>query len=161
MHIHYFAYGSNMDERAMSALCVTSRPLGAARLDGYSLGFNRRSLRTASGVADVVPEPGCAVWGVLYEIDELDMGPLDAKEGLGKAYRRELARVELAIALTLHEAVIYTVINKEPSEVPPSQAYHGRMLSAARRHAFPGEYIERLERTPVERPERELDPSRG
>lgn len=65
MAMEYFAYGSNMDEEVMQACCPAHRFFGAARLDDHRLAFTRRSVRTETGVAYVVPDTGQAVWGVL------------------------------------------------------------------------------------------------
>ena len=46
---------------------------------------------------------------------------------------------------SLHEALIYMVIAKEPAEVQPSHEYRERMLAAARRRAFPSDYVTMLE----------------
>jgi len=35
----------------------------------------------------------------------------------------------------------YTVIRKEPQEIPPSVSYVARMLAAARDHGLPGSYL--------------------
>lgn len=92
MRTPYFAYGSNMDEQDMRRRCPGSRPLGSARLDGHRLAFTRRSIRSATGVADVLPTPGHTVWGALYELDEDEFEVLDRKEGVGWAYVRAKAR---------------------------------------------------------------------
>ncbi len=145
MQILYFAYGSNMDELNMGVLCPSSRCVGAARLDGYRLAFLRRSQKTGSGVADVVATAGHAVHGLLYELDHGDVAALDEKEGLGRAYARESLSVTLTVDGSLHEALIYMVIAKEPAEVQPSHEYRERMLAAARRRAFPRDYVTMLE----------------
>ncbi len=145
MQILYFAYGSNMDERNMRVLCPSSRCLGAARLDDHRLAFLRRSQKTLSGVADVVAAAGHVVHGLLYELEHGDLAALDVKEGLGRAYARELMRVTLVSDDSLREAVIYTVITKEPAEVEPSHEYRERMLAAARRRSFPRDYVTMLE----------------
>ena len=95
MRARYFAYGSNMDEGEIRAHCPSARYLGAALLQSHRLAFTRRSIRSASGVADVLAAPGQEVWGALYELDEKDLDALDAKEGRGFAYAREHKRVTL------------------------------------------------------------------
>src|SRR5690242_1626151 len=118
----YFAYGSNMSASVMSAACPGHRFLGRARLPGHRLAFTRRSVRTGTGVADIVADGPSAVWGVLYEISDADLESLDRKEGAGWAYGRQLVRV-LADDDSSHEAIAYVVIAKSPVEIPPSRGY--------------------------------------
>jgi gamma-glutamylcyclotransferase len=140
----YFAYGSNMDEQNMSILCPSSRCLGAARLEDFRLAFRRRSRVTHTGVADILSALGESTWGVFYELDNVDLGALDYKEGRGFAYTRIERRVQLARDGSRRDATMYTVIAKTQYEVAPSHAYLARMLAAASRHAFPAEYLAML-----------------
>jgi gamma-glutamylcyclotransferase len=155
MRTLYFAYGSNMDEGDMRARCPSSRYLGPARLDGHRLAFTRRSIRSDTGVADVVPAPRNAVWGALYELDDKDLDALDRKEGHGWAYARERKRVRLAADGPQRDAIAYTVLAKERTEVPPSREYLDRLIAAAERHAFPKDYIATLEAIRTEPPDRD------
>src|SRR4051812_7107992 len=82
--VAYFAYGANMAEGVMQAHCTGHVFAGIAELPGHRFAFTRRSIRTGTGVADVVADPASRVWGVLYEVRDLD--GLDAKEGAGWAY---------------------------------------------------------------------------
>jgi gamma-glutamylcyclotransferase len=141
----YFAYGSNMAPTVMARLCPGHRCLGVARLDGYRLAFTRRSVRTGSGVADIVAAPGSTVWGVVYEIDEEDLAALDRKEGHGWAYVREHVTVRLESG-TEQQAVAYAVRSKEP-DVPPSPEYLGGLIAAARERRLPVTYVRNLEKT--------------
>jgi gamma-glutamylcyclotransferase len=145
----YFAYGSNMDELAMSALCPSASCVGVACLDGFRLAFTRRSIISGTGVADVVRAPGASVWGVLYELEEADLAALDRKEGRGWAYAREEEAVRLVRGGSARRALLYTVIAKEQRHVRPSREYLARMLDAARGHAFAGDYIAMLEAVTV------------
>lgn len=145
----YFAYGSNMDEQHMRAHCPTSRYVDSARLDGYRLAFTRRSLVSDTGVADVVAAPQDAVWGVVYELDDAELEALDRKEGNGWAYAREEKSVALAADCSVRSAIVYTVLAKEPSEVPPSREYRERLIAAAERHGLPGAYVATLNAIPL------------
>jgi len=144
MRALYFAYGSNMDEGEIREHCPSSRYLGAACLESHRLAFKRRSIRTASGVADVLPAPGQEVWGALYELDERDLDALDAKEGRGWAYAREHKRVVLSSERSEHEVIVYTVISKEPAEVAPSRRYLNRLIAAAEHRGLPEAYVATL-----------------
>jgi len=144
MAIYYFAYGSNMAPNVMARLCPEHRFLGVARLDGYRIAFTRRSVRTGTGVADIVAEAGSTVWGVLYEIGEGDVAILDRKEGHGWAYVREPFTVRLESGAE-QQAVAYTVRTKESSPVRPSRAYVGSLVNAARERELLASYIRHLE----------------
>jgi hypothetical protein len=139
----YFAYGSNMGAGVMARLCPNSTFVATARLPDYRLAFTRRSVRTGTGVADVVPEPGAETWGVLYELDPADRAALDRKEGLGWAYERLNVVVETAAGSA--PAATYSVIAKEPAEVPPSPAYAAALCAAARERGLPARYLAALE----------------
>ncbi len=149
MRTLYFAYGSNMSEGDMRARCRSSRSLGSACLDEHRLAFTRRSVVSGTGVADVVSDPHQQVWGVVYELDDKELDVLDRKEGHGWAYTRERKRVRLTVDGSPHDAILYTVLVKERSEVPPSPAYLNSLIAAAEHHAFPHDYLVMLKAIPV------------
>jgi gamma-glutamylcyclotransferase (GGCT)/AIG2-like uncharacterized protein YtfP len=142
--VRYFAYASNMAERVMNELCPGHRCLGAAELPEYRLAFTRRSIRTNTGVADVVHAPGHSVWGVLYELDEAMLAAIDAKEGNGWAYQRREVRVRADAAGPLLEAQTYAVIAPEEVEVAPSLEYLQGVLDAAELRGLPEDYVAAL-----------------
>lgn len=144
MLVRYFAYGSNMSAAVISDACPTHRVLGSARLRGYRLAFTRKSSRWNSGVADIVAAPETTVWGVLYEIDETDLAGLDRKEGYGSAYTRIPCDVSLRGRIH-HRAITYTVISKEPSEIPPSSEYLDTLMKGAEDRELPENYVAFLE----------------
>lgn len=140
----YFAYGSNMSEAVIRRWCPGHRLVGAAALDNHRLAFTRRSEITGTGVADAVPEPGQTMWGVLYEIRDEDLVELDHKEAAGRGYQRQPCRVQILADQSRHDAVMYTVLRKEPREVPPSREYLERMIAGARDRGLPEDYIAAL-----------------
>jgi gamma-glutamylcyclotransferase len=144
MTVTYFAYGSNMAPDVVARLCPRHRYLGPARLDDHRLAFTRRSVRTGTGVADVVPAPGHTVWGALYEIGDDELAAIDRKEGYDWAYTRVTLPVRPAGDGPERPAVVYTVAAKEPAEVPPSRQYLDRIIAAARERGLPVEYVTRL-----------------
>jgi len=139
----YFAYGSNMSEEQMRAECPRAECLGPARLAGYRLAFLRRSVRTGTGVADVVADAGAETWGVLYELGDGDWERLDRKEGRGWAYERLAVSVDTDRGS--RPALVYTVKHKEASEVRPSSEYLRRILAGARARRLPAHYVRSLE----------------
>lgn len=140
----YFAYGSNMSGPVMEGACAEHRFLGPARLPGYRFAFMRRSVRTGTGVADVVPDPHGNVWGALYELERDRMGALDRKETLGSAYEH-LDVLVLTGDGASHGAMAYSVIAKEPVEVRPSLAYVDGLLQGARERSLPEDYVASLQ----------------
>ena len=144
MSVEYFAYGSNIAEDVMAGISPRHRCLGVASLPGFRMAFTRRSVRTGTGVADVVPDAESTVWGVLYEIDDGDIAALDRKEGNGWAYVRQPVVVRLGADDVEHQAVTYVVAKKEPSEVPPDPEYLGGIISAARQRGLPDEYVAQM-----------------
>jgi gamma-glutamylcyclotransferase (GGCT)/AIG2-like uncharacterized protein YtfP len=148
MAVKYFAYGSNMSPTVMTANCPSCRFLGIARLADHRLMFNRRSVRTGTGVADVVPAKGISVWGALYELGEEDLPAIDRKEGYDWAYTREPLAVELCGDGSEQLALTYTVRGKEPAEVRPSPEYLAGLIDAARELGLPEGYLRFLDRLP-------------
>lgn len=145
----YFAYGSNMTGAVMDDACPEHRFLGPARLPAYRLAFMRRSVRTGTGVADILPDPEGSVWGALYELERDRLDGLDRKETLGAAYEH-LDVVVLTADGISHSAMAYTVIAKEPVEVRPSLAYVQGLILGARERSLPETYLARLQTLALE-----------
>lgn len=151
----YFAYGSNMDWDQMRDRCPSARFVGVAKLPGHKLGFSRRSKTRGCGVADAVADQGSNVWGVVYEVDDRDVGRLDAAEGYSpgrakNAYRREERHVLIdgKESNPLIAAVYFAI----PEENPPrtNQAYKAQILKGGNHWHLPQEYIRNLERIETE-----------
>jgi len=83
----YFAYGSNMNLEQMQYRCPGSKPVGAARLRGWSL---RERLH-----ADIEEEEWSVVEGVLWEVTGNHVFQLDAYEGYPRYYTRLIVTVEV------------------------------------------------------------------
>src|SRR5690242_19987110 len=84
--MRYFAYGSNLNSRAVTEWCrhhgyrppmmKAGKP---AVLDNYRLGFPIYSDYWGGGIADIVYDPGKYVMGVLFDVSETDQHVLDQK----------------------------------------------------------------------------------
>ena len=141
---HYFAYGSNMDPAQMAERCPGARLLGPARLDGWRLTFDRYSKKWKGYVADVVPAPSTATWGVLWEVTAAHLKTLDRCEGVANgAYRREDVMVRAGDG-SLAGAVAYVVCKPGPPG-PPSPAYLEHLPRGARAAKLPQWYVRFLE----------------
>jgi gamma-glutamylcyclotransferase len=134
-----------MAAEVMEVMCPRGRFDGVARLDGYRLAFTRRSIKTGTGVADVIHASNETVWGVLYEIEDEELPAIDRKEGYGWAYTRITCTVQLEASGQGQMAMVYTVHVKEPKEVMPSRQYLDRLITAAHERNLPEAYVEKLE----------------
>jgi len=141
----YFAYGSNLNARAVSDWCrhfgyraPNLKPGRPAVLDNYRLGFPIYSEYWGGGIADIVYDPGKYVSGALFDLNEADLSVLDLKvnrkfEG-GKevgTYRRlevkvpPLGKGEAVMAVTYHGT------NAERYHIPPTQHYMDLLIQGA------------------------------
>ena len=132
----YFAYGSNLDADQMSERCPGSRVRFRARLPHHRLDFTHYSMRWSGGAADVVPQNGSVVWGVVYQ--RVNLQELDRFE---RGYERILIGV-LDDGDRLHDAISYSVRDK--SRFPPTDEYMAKMLRWAERWQFPEDYLNQL-----------------
>lgn len=135
----YFAYGSNLDIEQMRQRCPSARVIGVGRLSDHRLAFSRYSDSRGGGVADIVPDEGQVVWGLLYDVSERDLkGNLDRYEGYPRHYTRLRLRIE---TLTEGEpdAWVYSVVDKD-EYIEPDSHYLGIIRTAADRLGFPEEY---------------------
>lgn len=142
--MEYFAYGANMSAAVMDATGIAHRFISAACLPAHRFAFMRRSVRTGTGVADIISDPRAEVWGALYELTDEQISPLDQKEGRGRWYEREDVLVRTPDGRS-RRAMAYVVIRKEPEEIRPSLAYLSGLVSGARERSLPSAYINALE----------------
>ena len=141
----YFAYGSNMNARAVAdwSRHVGHRPANmkggkAAVLDNYRLGFSIYSEYWGGGIADIVYDPGKYVSGALFELTEADLAVLDLKVGrkLENAkevgtYRRLDVRVAPLGKGEAVQAVTYQGTNADRYHIPPTQHYMDLLIQGA------------------------------
>ncbi len=145
----YFAYGSNMDWNQMRDRCPSACFVGVALLPDHRLAFTRKSERRECGVADAVADKDSKVWGVVYQIDEKDIGKLDAYEDYRldrqkNAYQRESRHVfGDGKKKNPFEVAVYFA-NRQDKPPLPNQAYKDLILAGAKHWHLPDEYIENV-----------------
>lgn len=140
----YFSYGSCMSRPSFRETIPKFELIGEAVLKGYRLGFTHRSAVRGGGVADIVPEQGGEVRGILYRISRAHLPELDEREGVSFGhYLREWVNVE-ALGVRFEPVLTYTVVNKAPKDIRPSDEYAGLILDGARGLLSP-EYVACLE----------------
>jgi len=139
MRILYFAYGSNMLSERLRSRITALNIVGRASLKDKQVVFNKRS-KDRSGKANLVESVGCVTWGVLYEINAQDLDKLDKIED---GYERVAVRVRKPDGSEV-EAVTY-VSEKTTNDSRPYRWYKKLLLSGAREHNLPQDYIAYLE----------------
>lgn len=133
----YFAYGSNINPEQFASRCPASRFIGRATLHGY------RFIITVRGYANVVPEPGAVVHGVMAELTPRDERTLDRCEGVAVGiYRREMLRV---LQDDGREAMALVYVDNETRIGMPKEGYLERIMEGARFHGLSGGAIKGLE----------------
>lgn len=146
----YFAYGSNMDWLQIKNRCPSAQFVRKALLKGYDFGFTRKSKNRDCGVMDIVKADGEQVWGVVYQIDELDVRKLDQSEGYApgrvkNAYQRIECIVyedgDLEKPIT---AMTYEVVEKAAATILPNQEYKALIVNGADYWRLPEDYINQL-----------------
>jgi gamma-glutamylcyclotransferase (GGCT)/AIG2-like uncharacterized protein YtfP len=148
-----FAYGSNMDsnrlkQKGIERILENARK---ARLDGWEFGFTKKG--KDGGKANIIPNTGSVVWGLLLKLDSAAVEEMDKSEGIGfriPHYTKETVRVVTDDGIE-HECKTY-VANFHPDRfdeegVPPSEEYLKHIVDGATIHELPPEYIGRIGNT--------------
>ncbi|GJL65397.1 MAG: gamma-glutamylcyclotransferase [Nitrospirales bacterium] len=159
--MYYFAYGSNMSMRRLQHRLPSVSVVCVARLPEHKLMFHKKS-QDGSAKCDAMHSGHSddVVFGVVYEIHELEKEKLDTIEERGHGYE-----VKTVKAYTYQEkpieAMTYYAIQID-AMLHPYHWYKEHVLRGAREHHLPTAYIQSLEfvmsipDTDLERHTREL-----
>jgi cation transport regulator ChaC len=138
-HFYYFAYGSCMcpvDLKRSLGESTHAYVVGPATLEGYRLGFFRRSRLRDCGVLDVVPDRGSTVQGVLYHLPWRLSPALDRRE---EGYCHETVTVACQ-GRAYAQTRTYSVINKTHAEIAPNEWYSSVVMRGAATCGLPEQY---------------------
>lgn len=92
--MNYFAYGSNIDINRMISRGVSPISVRLGILDNYKFIINKMSKMDPSiGYANIVPEDGSFVEGLIYEVCDDDILKLDRFEGYPNHYYRKILSI--------------------------------------------------------------------
>jgi gamma-glutamylcyclotransferase len=141
----YFAYGSNLLVDQKEKRTGRIRQAVRSRLKGYRFAFNKRG-DSGQIYANIVPDDTADVWGVVYLCNPVAIRSMDEYEGVASGnYERIHVAVEKDAGETV-EALTYVAgkdFTCEPGK--PSAEYLGKIISGARHHGLPEEYVRRIE----------------
>ncbi len=140
---YYFAYGSCMCPVDLKrSLGENTYPyvVGAAKLQGYRLGFYRYSQNRKCGVLDVVPDYTRVVHGVLYQLPWRFSNALDKREDVPRGgYRHEYVDIDCQ-GKAYKQVRTYVVVNKLSTEAAPNDWYFNLVLRGAVTCGLPEDY---------------------
>lgn len=146
----YFAYGSNMSSRRLTApgRAPSAVPLSAGYVSGRRLTFDKFSVRDGSGKCDCEATGNLddRVYGVVYRIAAADRASLDAAEGLHHGYRDDLLPVVTPAGTLV--ALAYVATDKRP-RLPVLDWYLEHVLAGAAEHGLPAAYVAQLREIPT------------
>ena len=158
----YFAYGSNLNFVRMRERCPSTRFECIAVLERHKLTFPRKSESPkstfcGSGVASIEPDDEQNVWGVVYQIDELDIDRLDKKEGYipnrehdkNKYIRCKRQALRCGDKESPLTVFTYVAIAQIGGPFLPTQSYMNHILNGAEHWHLPPEYIAILKQTEI------------
>lgn len=146
----YFAYGSNLDPQQMKERCPDSVVVGMASLQNYRIGFPRFSNRWGGGTASIQLAHGESMWGVVYELSDADLEKLDGFEGYVGEDDQHNAHDRVHVTLELErpddgsiprKVRAWTYVARPAHPAAPSARYLERILTGARHHRLPEEYL--------------------
>jgi hypothetical protein len=155
----YFGYGSNMCTGRLRRRVPSAAGPVVARLSGYTFHFHkRRDDGSGKGNAVETGNDVHGVYGVLFRIDPLEKGDLDAAEGVGHGYV-ETPAVVTDDGGSRNEAFMYVADeNRIDNTLSPYSWYKRFVVEGARQHNLPADYIARIEAMPaIEDPDARRD----
>ena len=144
MHIHIFAYGSNLRTARLKARVPSAEPIAVGHVKQRQLVFHKRS-EDGSAKADArwTGVEHHRVWGVVFRIAAAEKPILDEYEFLGIGY--DETEVNVIHETGVLNAWLYQARDEAIDEsLLPYDWYHEFVVQGAREHRLPDDYITRL-----------------
>jgi gamma-glutamylcyclotransferase (GGCT)/AIG2-like uncharacterized protein YtfP len=137
----YFAYGSNLSVDQKELRTGRIRRAVRCRLPGYRFAFNKKG-SNGQVYANIVVDDSQEVWGVIYLCNRAAIDEMDRYEGVdGGHYERKVIQVindagEKVNAITYSAGARFVC-----EDGRPSSQYLQRIVSGAKHHGLPEDYI--------------------
>jgi gamma-glutamylcyclotransferase len=142
----YFAYGSNMLLRRLSARTRSAMRIGTGFVEGRKLTFDKVST-DGSGKCDIeaTGNPADRVYGVVFRIAAAEESILDEAEGLGHGYRKD--QVTVVTCERALRAMAYFATEKDLTRCPYDW-YKAFVVQGAIENALPDTYLDVIRAVP-------------
>jgi hypothetical protein len=144
--MYYFAYGSNLNAKAVADWCrhfghrpPTMKTPKSAVLDNYRMSFSIFSEYWGGGIGDIEYDAGKYVMGALYDLSEAELAILDEKVGrqldaagkeIGVYKRIEVTVAPLARGMPV-TAITYQGVSVQKDHIPPTKYYMDLLIQGA------------------------------
>jgi len=147
-----FAYGSNLDFKQARTRCPSAQFISKALLPDYRLCFPRNGVARGCGVASVEPADGEHVWGVVYDIADVDVSKMDKAEDFDpnrpheqNSYNRVQIPVLLDGNVNMPSTVSIYIAVPQANPLLPNANYRDTIIRGARAWELPVDYVKKLE----------------
>lgn len=150
--VWYFAYGSNMETATFHGrrgiACLRALP---ARAAGWRLTLDKPPVMPiGESTANIVPDAGAEVMGVLYEITPADWEHVALTEGVRIGnYRSVTLRAVSLAAPTLEVEAVSLASERRESGLRPSHRYMACLIAGALEHGLPAHWVAMLRAVPA------------
>ena len=144
--VWYFAFGANMHDSAFrDRRGMQPCEWRAGKICGYRLRFNLDGWpRGKSAPANLSPDSGAEVWGVMYQITRRALVVLDATEGVpGWGYRHLWTEAQDTQGNKLQ--VVTYIADGKAVDGDPSLRYITLLRDGARAHGLPEHHLQFLD----------------
>jgi len=126
-----------MDPSQMQSRCPGNTLIGIGCLPHYTLIFSRWSRSWNSGTADIVPQMGSEVWGVLYDLTLDSLRRVDTFADYPNSYER----LDISVHLGGEVIPALTYVAIRQGIFAPSKAYLDKMIVGATKSNMPESYL--------------------
>jgi gamma-glutamylcyclotransferase (GGCT)/AIG2-like uncharacterized protein YtfP len=110
----YFAFGSNMDKERMKKRKANFTEMQKGIIKDWKLVFNKiNNKKVGAGYANIIPNSGSIVEGIIYKVDNDAIPILDGFEGVPNHYQK----VTMSVENTDKELIDCIVYIANPSKV--------------------------------------------
>jgi AIG2 family protein len=148
----YFAYGSNMETATLAGRRgVRFSTARGARAAGWRLVLDKPPLvPIGESFANIVPDLGAEVLGVLYEVTPADLEHIELTEGVRIGnYRRVDIPVASLVAPETDVMAATLVSEARDPALRPSIRYMACLIAGAEEHGLPADWIAFLRAVPA------------
>lgn len=144
--LYYLAYGSNLHPLRLSKRVPSASPIGIVELIDIRIVFHKRSIDGSGKCMMLKDETNSPIaFGALFSINPNEQVLLDQAEGCGKGYSKQL--VKCPVGETEYSAFTYIAESRAiDTSLKPYHWYKQLVLTGAKYHQFPEDYISDLER---------------